>query len=331
MVYRRSWKGKRYWQNLKLDMSNWRKGRWCLNRQRTEICKTGLAALAEEYASSKVDRTGFPLNVQHLKTIKNLKRQKDSIISRPDKGEGVVLMDRTEYEDKMMKILSQDNKFQCIGDMDQHDRTLQHERSLQAFLLRARRAEHISKAEYDRARPVGSSCPILYGVSKIHKKGNPLRLIVSMVKAPQHQLAKWLSELLDPVVRRYSMHTVQDSYDFGGQIKEYVDQYPDTVEGSYMCSFDVTSLFTNVPLDETIDIAIKTLFHDETNHKAENTISISKTHQTGNNGCGIYIQPQNVQANTWSSNGIPSRTGFGEYIQGILPRQDFKRTHATFL
>ena len=31
-----------------------------------------------------------------------------------------------------------------------------------------------------------------------------------------------------------------------------------------MCSFYVTSLFMNVPLDETIDIAIKTLFHDET-------------------------------------------------------------------
>ena len=26
-------------------------------------------------------------------------------------------MDRTEYEDKMMEILSQDNKLQCSGDM----------------------------------------------------------------------------------------------------------------------------------------------------------------------------------------------------------------------
>ena len=40
--------------------------------------------------------------------------------------------------------------------------------------------------------------------------------------------------------------TVQDSYDFCGQIELYVDQYSDTIEGSYMCSFDVTSLFISM-------------------------------------------------------------------------------------
>ena len=110
--------------------------------------------------------------LQHLKPINNLKQYKDFIISRTDQENGIVLMDRTEYEAKMMAILSQYGKFQYIGDMDRHDRTLQHERSFQAVLLRARKAEHISKAEYDRVGPLGSSYPILYGVPKFHKKGN---------------------------------------------------------------------------------------------------------------------------------------------------------------
>ena len=80
-------------------------------------------------------------------------------------------MDRTQYEAKMMAVLSKYGKFQYIGDMDRH-RTLQHEISFQAVLLRARKAEHISKAEYDRVGPVESSYPILYGVPKFHKKGN---------------------------------------------------------------------------------------------------------------------------------------------------------------
>ena len=44
-----------------------------------------------------------------------------------------------------------------------------------------------------------------------------------------------------------------------------------------------------------------------------------------------YIQPQNVQADRSSSNGITSRTGASEYIHGILQRESFKRIHATFL
>ena len=44
-----------------------------VSEQAAKIYKAGLAALAEEYASSKVDKTAFPLNTHHLKTMKNQK------------------------------------------------------------------------------------------------------------------------------------------------------------------------------------------------------------------------------------------------------------------
>ena len=89
--------------------------------------------------------------------------------------------------------------------------------------------------------------------------------------APQHQKAKWLSELVAPVVWQYSMHTVRDSFGIRGQIEEYVDQYPNTIEGNYMCSFAVT----NIPQDETIAIVIKTLFHAETITKPKTPYMLS--------------------------------------------------------
>ena len=45
----------------------------------------------------------------------------------------------------------------------------------------------------------------------------------------------------------------KDSFDFAKNVRE---QNPDF----FMASFDIDSLFTNVPLDETIDISVKKLF-----------------------------------------------------------------------
>ena len=45
----------------------------------------------------------------------------------------------------------------------------------------------------------------------------------------------------------------KDSFDFAKNIR---DQNPDF----FMASFDIQALFTNAPLDETIDICVKKLF-----------------------------------------------------------------------
>ena len=139
-----------------------------------------------------------------------------------------------------------------------------------------------------------------------------------MVNAPQHQLAKWLAEMLEPAVRRYSVNTLSDSYEICGQVEEYGDQYPDTVNVSCMCSFDVASSFRNVPLDETTDIAIKTLFHDETNIKAKIPDLFRKSSNERLRGCGISIHSTMYKQTAGVAMGSPSRTGFGEYVYGIL-------------
>ena len=60
----------------------------------------------------------------------------------------------------------------------------------------------------------------MYGLPKVHKQGVPLRPILSMVNAPQQELAKWLAELLKPVVLKYSKHTVKDSFEFCSVLDE---------------------------------------------------------------------------------------------------------------
>ena len=104
---------------------------------------------------------------------------------------------------------------------------------------------------------------MLYGVPKIHKKDVPLRPILSMINAPQHEMAKWLAELLKPVLKKYSAHATKDTFEFVDDVREFGQQQAENSGSLFLCSFDVVSLFTNVPLKETIDICIQSLYHDD--------------------------------------------------------------------
>ena len=77
-----------------------------------------------------------------------------------------------------------------------------------------------------------------------------------MIGSSQHELAKWLSEVLAPVLKLYSSNCVKYSLTFASFTHNYNVEPARTL----LCSFDISSLFTNVPLDETIGICADALY-----------------------------------------------------------------------
>ena len=75
-----------------------------------------------------------------------------------------------------------------------------------------------------------------------------------MISSPQHKLAKYLNDLLKPVFDHYSRYAITDSFEFAKIIQGT------SANNSFMASFDVKSLFTNVPLQETVDICADALY-----------------------------------------------------------------------
>ena len=67
---------------------------------------------------------------------------------------------------------------------------------------------------------------------------------------------KWLVEVLNPVLEFYSACCMKDSFTFSS----IICRLPVCNESQYLVSFDVVSLFTNIPLDETISICIDFLY-----------------------------------------------------------------------
>ena len=115
----------------------------------------------------------------------------------------------------------------------------------------------MTKQEYDRLYPTGSSAWKFYGTAKQHKfkNGNsandlPLRPIISNVRTASYQPTKYLAKLLSPLSR--SQYTVNRPKEFINMIKN------EAVPSAYkMISFHVSSLFTTVLLDYAIDLSMK--------------------------------------------------------------------------
>ena len=120
----------------------------------------------------------------------------------------------------------------------------------------------VSEQVYNRLYPTGSCPGKFYETAKIHKfplNGNaddvPLRSIVSNIDTATYNLAKFLSKLL--ALLRESEYTVKNTKTFVDNMKKEIIQ-----SGYNIVSFDVKSLFTNVPPDWTINIMLKWIYDD---------------------------------------------------------------------
>ncbi|CAF1614524.1 unnamed protein product [Adineta ricciae] len=202
------------------------------------------AAQTELKHFGKVNRKTFT-------ALRSLARNKSIVISRPDKGRGVVIMDRADYLRKMNVILSDRSSFKMID----NDPTLENETNLINMLLLFKKEGFINAEEFNLARPTGSRPARLYGLPKIHKSDKPdypLRPVMSATKTVGYGLGKMLKNRLHQL--RDSPYTIKNTFDFVSKIKN--SNHAD----KKMVSFDVTSLFTNVPLAFTINIILDKLY-----------------------------------------------------------------------
>ena len=97
----------------------------------------------------------------------------------------------------------------------------------------------------------------MYRLCKVHTdiidNCPPFRLILSAVNTPSYKLAKFLVSILKSLTS--NDHTVKDSFAFAEKIVEQDSEF-------FMVSLDIDSLFTNISLEETIDICTNTIFEN---------------------------------------------------------------------
>ena len=192
---------------------------------------------------------------EHADTVKKLSKNKDICLLKQDKGRGIVIMDRNKYVEKCLSILETD-KFEEI----EEDPTAQFEKRVQTCLRKMKK--RFGKQVYNTIYPTSSQPGRFYGTAKLHKlkEGNkdieqlPVRPIISNIGTATYNTSKYLAKLLAPLTK--SKYTILNSKEFVAFTKDL------KIDNDHeMVSFDVSNLFTNVPLEFTIDLILKKVYN----------------------------------------------------------------------
>ena len=192
---------------------------------------------------------------EELVALKALAKEKSIVVLRPDKGNGVVILSKADYIAKMDVILSDTTKFAKITThKDGYARARYLERRTRKLLKDLHNDRQLSDKLYKSLYPNGSQVGLLYGLPKIHKKDVPLRPILSAIGTHSYALAKYLVDVIQPV-SNLAGYSIKDSFKFAELAKSL------NIKNKYMASLDISSLFTNVPLDQVIDICCERLYH----------------------------------------------------------------------
>lgn len=181
---------------------------------------------------------------QYSDVLQNLKDDGNIVITRPDKGKGIVILNKNDYYNKISSILSDSSKFKLLH-VDLPSHLLKLEDKLNRILRPLK--ETINETIYNSILASGSRPGYLYGLPKVHKIGTPLRPIVSSINTFNYNLAKFLVKIIQPLT--INEYTTANTLDFVEEIKQL-----NIEDSTVMASFDVESLFTNVPLSETTQI-----------------------------------------------------------------------------
>ena len=105
---------------------------------------------------------------------------------------------------------------------------------------------------YKELYSIGARSGIMYGLPKTHKQNIPLRPIISSIGTFSYKTAKYSSKLLSPLA--LNNYLQKDSYDFVSRL-HYLN-----FRNAHMLSFNLESLFTNIPLDFTINLILERVY-----------------------------------------------------------------------
>ena len=170
-------------------------------------------------------------------------------------------MDRDEYN-RLLREASVDNTSKFVRINEERPKTrgrppthyhplLQKEKELTKILN-----DTLPDSVATSLRPRGTRLAHLYGLPKTHKSTLCMRPILSATNTYNYQLAKWLEDKLKPLST--NEYTVSDAFRCAEEIRSL-----SVKEEDLLVSYDVSALFTNVPLKETINIIVDKAFTDD--------------------------------------------------------------------
>lgn len=146
------------------------------------------------------------ITIDFNKCKKFLKNNDDVFITKADKSQVTVIMDKEVYIDRMTEMLNDKTTYTLLN----KDPVKRITTKLNDLIKTWRNNEIIDENTYKCLNCTNGNLPRCYGLPKVHKPGYPLRIIVSSVGSPLYNVAKFLHDILHESIKKPKSH-IKDS------------------------------------------------------------------------------------------------------------------------
>ena len=184
--------------------------------------------------------------------LKDLSKQDDIIVTNADKGGAVVTMDVNYYIREAKRQLNEPKNFKVLA----KDPTKTNNDLINQTIDRFSKEQLINDNITNGLKNPSPTTPQFYISSKIHKEGNPGRVMISSINCHTANISKYVDYYLQPIVKQIPSY-VKGTKDFINKINA-VKSVP---KNSYLVTMGLRSLYTNIPNTEGISV-VKRAFYN---------------------------------------------------------------------
>ncbi|XP_031637551.1 uncharacterized protein LOC116349982 [Contarinia nasturtii] len=183
---------------------------------------------------------------------------KDIFITKADKGNCVVVLNKSDYDSGMKKLIDEGNYERVRNPLNKMNNEVK--------AAVAKHSELFGHYWAKRMRKSNVRVPCIYGLPKLHKPGNQYRPIVANYDSPCANIAAWLCQRFKQM-RSHDNFSVKNSFELIEKIKHI-----ELTENERIVSFDIKSYFSNVPKAGALAALREWLDKQQLNHMERNAL-----------------------------------------------------------
>ena len=226
------------------------KSTWTLNKDRDLGLELFIQLLKNDILNSKPSTIAGNISKSEREALQTLINCTDIVIKPADKGKATVVLNTDNYKKECYHQLNDSKFYRKL----QKDTTHHIEKPIKHRLKDMMIDNEIDEETCNYSLPCRSHPARFYILPKIHKdKDNPPgRPIVSATSQPTEQISQFVDAHLNPLVAKLPSY-IKDTTHFLRKLDDLKELPP----LSLMVTLDISSLYTNIPHKEVIEVCRK--------------------------------------------------------------------------
>lgn len=183
--------------------------------------------------------------------IKKKLEDNEALITKADKGNTVVVMYRSQYNDKIDEYIGNHNISILTKDPTNTYHKIVNSTINKSTIL-------LNKFQIHSNKMIKPTAPVLTGLPKIHKPNIPIRPLINFTTSPSYKIAKFVNIWLNDNIKLSNNTSIKNNMELVDKIRSVSIPH-----GAKFASFDIVNMYSNIPIEETLRITKDLLIQNQ--------------------------------------------------------------------